>query len=102
MEKSQTNFWEINFPDSKEREDAQSIYKRLTEIYSDKEDISSFYIGLKNAFLLNVPTLTRKKTSYIFTLPMDARKCLIIMGSQMMKQQMYGFLTVGISTECVK
>lgn len=52
---NQTNFWEIYFHDTKEREEAQSIYKRLSEMFAEKEKALSFIRRLeKCAYLESV------------------------------------------------
>lgn len=49
---NQTNFWEIHFPNSKEREEAQSIYKRLSEMFPEKEKALSFIRRLEKCAYL--------------------------------------------------
>ena len=52
MEANQTNFWEIHFPDSSERTEAQIIYKHLTEIFAEKEKVTSFIRSLEKCAYL--------------------------------------------------
>ncbi len=66
MKENQTSFWEIHFPNSKEREEAQSIYKRLSEMFPEKEKALSFIRRLeKCAYLESIDCKEKSRSEKI-------------------------------------
>lgn len=66
MEENQINFWETHFPDSKEREEAQNIYRHLTEIFVEKEKVTSFIRSLEKCAYLECISCGKKESRIQF------------------------------------
>ncbi len=67
MEANQTNFWEIHFPDVKEREEARSVYERLSKMFAEKEKALSFIRRLERCAYIEGIDYKEKSRIHFFS-----------------------------------